>query len=158
MKIRIGTLFLALLGIVSLCSCGSAEVLVYDLLADFEEDDYFSFYYTDEIAEYESSNTSYGIYHLYYDLNDDGTLEDLCYIVGEDDTTITVDIYDTSTGADIGSKSQIYWDGTVILQVLSTMHGGYYDLRYATVINASIKDYADLHYSESLGYYIEADS
>ena len=76
---RLVSLVLIINIIVCLCSCSSAEnsVITDNLLELMQENDYFEFYYKSRISAFNSRNESYKIMYLSYDLNDDGTEEDI---------------------------------------------------------------------------------
>lgn len=143
-----------------LCSCSSAEnaVIADDLLALSQENDYFEFYYRKDIAVLESRDEDYKIMYLSYDLNDDGTDEDICYLVSSSSGETMIDIFDTNEGANIGAKTKIDVNSNTKIQVLKHKTRGYHDLKYLFVsASGKVEDAVIMRMTvvDSTGYYTE---
>lgn len=147
--------------IVCLCSCSSAEnsVITDNLLDLMQENDYFEFYYKSRISAFNSRNESYKIMYLSYDLNDDGTNEDICYLVPGSLSETTLDIFDTDEGADIGAKTEIDVNSNSKIQVLKHKTNGYHDLKYIFISSSGkVEDAVIMRMTidGNTGYYSEA--
>ena len=146
--------------ILCLCSCSSAEneVLTDNLLSAAEENDYFEFYYKKDIAVLESRNEEYALMYLSYDLNEDGTDEDICYLVSSSSGEAMIDIFDTNEGANIGAKTKIDVNSNSRVQVLKHKTNGYHDLKYVFVSSSGKTEDAVIMRMivvDGTGYYTE---
>lgn len=147
--------------IICLCSCSSAEnkVLTDNLLSSAEENNYFEFYYKKDIASLKARGENYKLMYLSYDLNDDGTNEDICYLVPGSLSETTVDIFDTNEGADIGAKTEIDVNSNSKIQVLKHKTNGYHDLKYVFISSSGkVEDAVIMRMTidGNTGYYSEA--
>ena len=157
---RLVCLVLIINTIVCLCSCSSAEnsVITDDLLALMQENDYFEFYYKSKISAFNSRNESYKVMYLSYDLNDDGTNEDICFITSSASSETEIDIFDTNEGANIGAKTRVDVNSNTKIQVLKHKTKGYHDLKYVFVSDSGkVEDAVIMRMTviNSTGYYTE---